>query len=123
MSTSATSGNEVPSNNVPEIRNIANIIFQSTIHIVLVTFYFDRQYICDYWFLNLAFQFFFGFRMYTLWYSYKHDFEGEKREKGQRLWELGGHDQAYWRMIFLAGWALICIREVGFLAGSWLAEL
>lgn len=122
MSASSKPEAETPSKDIPDIRIISNKIFQSAIHIVLAVYYLDRQYICDDRFLNLTLLFFFAFRMYTLWHSYKRDFEGEKRGKGERMWEWGGHDEAYWRMTFLVVWALICIMEMGFLVGGWLIE-
>lgn len=70
------------------------------------------------------FIFFFAARViYTLWFIYVHNFEGEKRGKGERMWEWGGHDEAYWRMLFLVGWALVYVREMGFLFGAWLMEV
>lgn len=85
--TTMSTSNSTLDAKTPPPKDILNLILQASIHIVLEIYYLDRQYICDDWFLNLVFIFFFAARVYALWFSYVHDFDGKKRVKGERMWE------------------------------------
>lgn len=63
--------------------------------------------------------------MYTLWFSFVLDFEGEKRGEGEGegMWDWGGRDEEEWRIVFLGGWGVICVKEVGFLVGGWVGDV